>query len=60
MAEAYYRKWRPLGWEGLIGQDHVVRTLQNAVHQGRIAHAYLSQDRAEPAKQALRGSLPRL
>jgi len=41
MAEAYYRKWRPLGWEALIGQDHVVRTLQNAVRQDRIAHAYL-------------------
>jgi DNA polymerase-3 subunit gamma/tau len=41
MAQAYYRKWRPQGWEEVIGQDHVVRTLRNAVGQGNIAHAYL-------------------
>ena len=41
MSEAYYRKWRPLGWESVIGQDHVVQTLQNAIKMDRIAHAYL-------------------
>jgi DNA polymerase-3 subunit gamma/tau len=41
MSQAYYRKWRPLGWEEVIGQEHVVRTLRNAVGQGNIAHAYL-------------------
>ncbi|MBM3137907.1 MAG: DNA polymerase III subunit gamma/tau [Chloroflexi bacterium] len=41
MAQAYYRKWRPLGWEEVIGQEHVVRTLRNSVGQGNIAHAYL-------------------
>jgi len=41
MAHAYYRKWRPLGWEEVIGQEHIVRTLRNAVGQGNIAHAYL-------------------
>jgi DNA polymerase III subunit gamma/tau len=41
MSEAYYRKWRPLGWESLIGQDHIVQTLKNAIIQDRIAHAYL-------------------
>ena len=41
MSQAYYRKWRPQGWEEVIGQDHVVRTLRNAVGQGNIAHAYI-------------------
>lgn len=41
MAQAYYRKWRPLGWDGVIGQEHVIRTLRNTVAQGNIAHAYL-------------------
>jgi DNA polymerase-3 subunit gamma/tau len=41
MSQAYYRKWRPLGWDEVIGQDHVIRTLRNAVERGNIAHAYL-------------------
>jgi DNA polymerase III subunit gamma/tau len=41
MAQAYYRKWRPLGWDAVIGQDHIIRTLKNAVAKNRIAHAYL-------------------
>ena len=41
MAQAYYRKWRPLDWDGVIGQDHVIRTLHNALAKNRIAHAYL-------------------
>ncbi len=41
MAQAYYRKWRPQGWDEIVGQEHVVRTLRNAVGQGNIAHAYL-------------------
>jgi DNA polymerase III subunit gamma/tau len=41
MSQAYYRKWRPQGWDEVIGQDHVVRTLRNSVTQGNIAHAYL-------------------
>ncbi len=35
------RKWRPQVFEDVVGQESVVRTLQNAVDQGRIAHAYL-------------------
>ena len=41
MAQAYYRKWRPLDWDGVIGQDHVIRTLRNALTKNRTAHAYL-------------------
>lgn len=35
------RKWRPQLFEEVVGQDHVVRTLRNAISLGRVAHAYL-------------------
>ena len=35
------RKWRPQNFSDVVGQEHVVRTLRNAVSGGRIAHAYL-------------------
>lgn len=35
------RRWRPTQFAELVGQDHVVRTLANAIQMGRIAHAYL-------------------
>ena len=35
------RRWRPKQFSELVGQDHVVRTLGNAIEAGRIAHAYL-------------------
>ena len=38
---ALYRRFRPSGFDGLIGQDHIVRTLVNQINSGRIGHAYL-------------------
>ena len=38
---ALYRRFRPSGFDGLIGQDHIVRTLTNQINTGRIGHAYL-------------------
>jgi DNA polymerase III subunit gamma/tau len=35
------RKWRPMRFEDLVGQDHVSRTLGNAIASGRVAHAFL-------------------
>jgi DNA polymerase-3 subunit gamma/tau len=35
------RKWRPKGFEDLIGQEPISRILSNAIGQGKIAHAYL-------------------
>src|SRR5690349_2301772 len=35
------RKYRPQRFSDVIGQDHVTRTLQNAIEQGRIAHGYI-------------------
>jgi len=35
------RKWRPKQFEEVVGQGHVTRTLQNAIKQEKLAHAYL-------------------
>jgi DNA polymerase III subunit gamma/tau len=35
------RKWRPQNFADLVGQEHVRRTLENAIAQGRVAHAFL-------------------
>jgi len=39
--QALYRKWRPKTFDEVVGQEHVVRTLRNALTSGRIHHAYL-------------------
>lgn len=44
MDQAYQviaRRWRPKQFDELVGQDHIVRTLRNAIDSKRIAHAYL-------------------
>ncbi len=41
MSQALYRKWRSRTFADLVGQSHVVRTLQNALQSDRVAHAYL-------------------
>jgi len=38
---ALYRKWRPLVFEDVVEQEHVVKTIKNTVKSERIAHAYL-------------------
>jgi DNA polymerase III subunit gamma/tau len=35
------RKWRPQTFAEIVGQQHVTRTLQNAIETGRVAHAYI-------------------
>ena len=35
------RKWRPLTFAEVVGQQHVTRTLQNAIRDARVAHAYI-------------------
>ncbi len=39
--EVLARKWRPQKFEDVVGQDHVVKTLCNAIQQNRIAQGYL-------------------
>jgi DNA polymerase-3 subunit gamma/tau len=41
MAVSLYRKYRPARFEDIIGQDHVARTLVNAIKHDRLSHAYL-------------------
>src|ERR1700759_3819636 len=41
MGLALYRKYRPKGLADVVGQDHIVTTLQNALKAGKISHAYL-------------------
>lgn len=41
MEQALYRKWRPQTWDEVVGQDHIVQTLRNALRGERVAHAYL-------------------
>ncbi len=41
MSQALYRKWRPNRWNQVVGQEHVIQTLQHAVTAERVAHAYL-------------------
>ena len=41
MSQALYRKYRPKGWAEVIGQEHIVQTLKNAIAADRIGHAYL-------------------
>src|SRR5919109_773764 len=38
---ALYLRWRPKRFEDVVGQEHVTRTLRNAVKLDRLAHAYL-------------------
>ena len=41
MTQALYRKYRPKQWDAVIGQDHVIQTLTNAIKADRVGHAYL-------------------
>lgn len=39
--QALYRVWRPQRFADLVGQEHVTKTLMNALREGQLAHAYL-------------------
>src|SRR5215207_264231 len=41
--QSLYRKYRPKSFDSaeLVGQEHIVRTIRNAIRQNRVAHAYL-------------------
>ncbi len=39
--QALYRKWRPLSFDDVVGQGHIVTTLKNEISSGKAAHAYL-------------------
>lgn len=53
------RKWRPQRFGDVVGQQHVVRTLENAIRQQRTAHAYLFVGPRASARPRSRASSPR-
>ncbi|MCI8587994.1 MAG: DNA polymerase III subunit gamma/tau, partial [Clostridia bacterium] len=38
---ALYRKFRPMSFEEMVGQEHITKTLKNQIIAGRVGHAYL-------------------
>ncbi len=38
---ALYRKFRPITFSEIVGQEHITRTLRNQIVAGRVGHAYL-------------------
>lgn len=38
---ALYRSWRPQTFKDMVGQQHIIQTLQNAIREQRVSHAYL-------------------
>ena len=41
MPQVFYRKYRPKSFSEVIGQEHVIQTLTNALKSGVISHGYL-------------------
>ena len=39
--KALYRKYRPETFENVVGQNHIIKTLQNAIANNKVAHAYI-------------------
>ena len=37
----FARKWRPLTFEDVVGQEHITETLKKAIEKDRVAHAYI-------------------
>ena len=38
---SFYRKWRPQSFSEIVGQEYIVKTLQNAISKSRISHCYI-------------------
>ena len=38
MYQALYRKWRPMKFEDVVGQEHITTTLKNQIINGKTAH----------------------
>jgi DNA polymerase-3 subunit gamma/tau len=53
------RKWRPMSFRDLIGQEHVSRTLANAIARERVAHAFLFTGVRGVGRPRARASWPR-
>ena len=47
---ALYRKWRPKTFQDVVGQGRIMKTLQKAVENDKVAHAYLCSGPRGPGK----------
>ena len=59
MTNVLYRKYRPQSFDEVLGQDHIVSVLKNAVKTGRISHAYLFSGSRGTGKTSLARILAR-
>lgn len=59
MYQALYRKWRPITFSQVVGQQHITDTLQRQVAEGRTGHAYLFTGTRGTGKTTCAGSWPR-
>ena len=50
---ALYRKFRPLKFDEIVGQEHIVRTLKNELINDRVGHAYLFNGGREEQERLL-------
>jgi DNA polymerase III subunit gamma/tau len=41
MSEVLYRKYRPISFDEVVGQEHIIKTIKNSIKNGKVAHAYL-------------------
>lgn len=41
MYQALYRKYRPKNFDDVVGQEVIIKTLSNAIHNNKVSHAYL-------------------
>ncbi len=57
--QALYRTWRPQKFEDVVGQKHVTKTLQNALLQEKVSHAYLFSGPRGTGKRQLQKYLQR-
>ncbi len=48
---ALYRAWRPQSFQDMVGQQHIIQTLQNAIREQRTSHAYLFSGPEEQERQ---------
>ena len=55
---ALYRKWRPKGFEDVVGPVHITETLQKAIETDKVAHAYLFSGPRGTGKTSTAKSLP--
>ena len=56
--ESLYRKYRPLTFDSVVGQQHIVSTLEHAITEGRLSHAYLFCGPRGTGKTTMRVFLP--